>query len=195
MPMPIFSPPSKESPITMDSGVPSSRAPVAIASPLPFVPFSVSCLTQAPQRFRCLAPRFASSQLATQNTVAPPRKPQIVGCNPPAWKDFSIRSTESTAISTPPPKPMTAAIRRCGSSMKNASAAPMSRPEPASNPHKQACSGAGNIMTESIGQLVWKSGFRSLPYFADPFEEAGASPVSRLCRKPITSERAVLSSM
>ena len=54
-------PESSERPITMDSGIPSSSAPSAIAVPLPESSLSRGCLSE---RFRCRAPRCASNQFA-----------------------------------------------------------------------------------------------------------------------------------
>ena len=49
-------------PIAIDSGMPSSSAPSAIATPLPSCSCSLACWS--PERFRCLAPRLDSHQLA-----------------------------------------------------------------------------------------------------------------------------------
>ena len=145
----------------MDSGTPSSSAPTAMASPLPFCFASVGCWTHPPQRLRCWAPRLASRQLHTQKTSAPRRKPPTVGPAPPSLKARSISSTESTAISTPPPKPITAAMSRCGSSTKKAISAPSTRPVPARNPQHPAWTDNGIINAQPV--VAWRSPPRESP--------------------------------
>lgn len=108
-------PPSIDRPMTIDSGIPSSTAPTAIAVPL--APFSLAGGWH-PERLRWRAPRCDSHQLASVYTAAPPRKPSAVEANPPVWKACSISSKESAEIRTPLPKAMTAAIRRCGTASR-----------------------------------------------------------------------------
>ena len=58
---------------------------------------------------------------------------------PPRLCATSISSNESAEISTPAPKAITAAIKRCGMRGTEASAAPMTSAEPASRPQRSAC--------------------------------------------------------
>lgn len=67
-----------ESPIAIDSGIPSMSAPTAIANPLPGISDSVGCATHSPHRLRRAAPRCSSLQLIVENTNAPRRKPPAV---------------------------------------------------------------------------------------------------------------------
>lgn len=109
---PISPPASSVGPMTNDSGIPSSSAPTAMAATLPFWSTSDGFRTHPPQRLRWLAPLAASRQLMVLSTSASDRKPPTVTNAPPLSNAFSISSTDYTAISTPPPKPVTAAIRQ-----------------------------------------------------------------------------------
>ena len=61
-------PPSNPMPMTTDSGMPSSRAPIAIAVPLPCCSSSDGWAAPgfAPERFRCRAPRRARADVAAK---------------------------------------------------------------------------------------------------------------------------------
>ncbi|QCR22091.1 hypothetical protein C1N53_06880 [Pontibacter sp. SGAir0037] len=71
----------KPMPSTIDSGIPSTKAPTARASPLPASSCSEGC--RPPDRFRCFAPFFASNQLAPEKITAPQKKPMAVAIKPP----------------------------------------------------------------------------------------------------------------
>src|SRR4051794_17419003 len=106
-------PPSRLTPITTDSGTPSSNAPSAIA-----VPLSASDGCCSPDRLRCFAPRRDSQILANVYTVAPATKPDAVGHSPPWLKPSSISSNDRAEIKTPLPNDMTKAMTRDGTAAK-----------------------------------------------------------------------------
>src|SRR4051812_9968247 len=60
---------SRLSPMTTDSGTPSSSDPTAMARPLPLSSASDGC--RLPDRLRCLAPCRARNQLAAVKADAP----------------------------------------------------------------------------------------------------------------------------
>src|SRR6266511_491451 len=68
----------------------------------------------------------------------------IVDSRQPRLYASSISSNASTAISTPPPKPMTAATKRCENSAEYAITAPSSSPNPAPKPQSPACNQSAN---------------------------------------------------
>jgi copper resistance protein D len=111
-----------------------------------------NALVGSPQRLRCLAPYWARRQLMALNAVAPNKKPNVATMGPPSRNAESIRSTDSTAISTPPPNPMTVATMRCGSRPPKATAttAPSRSPEAASSPQHAACANIGNVILLSV---------------------------------------------
>src|SRR3954471_10885941 len=125
----------------MDSGTPSSSAPIAIAVPLPACSLSEGCWSS--ERFRCRAPCRASATLATTYTKAPPRKPISVAVSPPVDSASATRSKASAEMSTPAPKDITDATTGRGTRTNQATSAPTTSAPPASNPHRPAWSQIG----------------------------------------------------
>ena len=125
-------------PIAIDSGIPSIRAPTAMARPLPGISASDGWGTHIPQRFRSAAPRLSNNQLPSEKSRAPPMNPVAVARIDPLSRDSETSSSVRTATRTPAPKPMTMAINRCGSRCVYPTSAPMNRPDPATSPIRPA---------------------------------------------------------
>jgi hypothetical protein len=149
-------PPSMLTPITNDSGSPSSSAPTAIVVPLP-PPAAAS------MRLGWRMPALVSSQSAPAKAIAPTNAPAAVAVSPPVCQASSISSNDTAEISTPAPKAMIVATSHSDRSASQPTAAPTSRAEPASRPHPaaartsatvsavRAVAGAGRARAASAG--------------------------------------------
>ena len=83
-----------------------------------------------------------------QNAVAPSKNPNVAATGPPPLNAESIKSIDSTAMSTPPPKPIIAATMRWDSRPPKLTAnnAPIRSPEAASSPQSAACANNGTFL-------------------------------------------------
>ena len=99
-------------PITIASGMPSRTLPSAIAAPLPCCSPSRGCSVHSPHRFRCFAPLRERNQFVPLKIAAPASSAKIAKGPRPADTRSPMSSVATTAINTPPPKPITAEIMR-----------------------------------------------------------------------------------
>src|SRR4051812_27229031 len=134
-------PDTRLSPRTTDSGTPSSRAPMAMAEPLP----ACSCSDgwRSPDRFRIRAPRRARARFAARYTTAPTRNPSAVAARPPVLTASSMRSNATAEMRTPEPNAITDATTFGGTGVNQAIRAPMTSAPPPSNPRTPASSQVG----------------------------------------------------
>src|SRR3954462_10608211 len=128
-------------PMAIDSGIPSSKAPTAIANPLPSLSCSDGCWS--PERLRCFAPFFERYQLANVYTTDPLTKPSAQAANPPRLNASSIKSKASAEINTPLPNAMMAATVLCLMLEKYPIPAPTNNAEPPNNPQRSDSNDVG----------------------------------------------------
>src|SRR5690554_4323793 len=127
-------PSSTLSPMTMDSGTPSSTDPSAMASAAtPAVLFSGKT-----ERLRLRAPFSASTTAPTVNIAAPTTKPMVVANRPPACQASPISSNATADMRMPEPKAIMPAVTRGDGLENHPTDAPTSEAPPQKSPHANA---------------------------------------------------------